>query len=196
MKGTEDQMFVTNFKIEYKLLTFGNVQELLRWLRNVWRVRKTPVANPGSRYRLTDIVWYKHQEKVFEEIASILKIETANTNTPGWFQLRTKAAKNVIQSMNEEDRKELEDEAERMLKEGFPQDIQRKSVADHETSWPSVAELVRECPTDVIIIHRIAEDKWYDRLSAGAKKNFREMGLVQLSICVYTGKTGNLNVDM
>jgi len=143
MKGTEDQMFITNFKIEYKLLTFGNVQELLQWLRNVWHVRKTPVANPGSRYHLTDIVWYKHQEKVFEEITSILNLETANTNTPGWFQLRTKAAKNIIQSMNEEDRKELEDEAERMLKEGFPQDIQRKSVADYGRGWPSLSENVR-----------------------------------------------------
>lgn len=45
-------------------------------------------------------------------------------------------------------------------------------------------------------IYRIAEDKWYSRLTASAKTNYREMGLVQLSICVYTGKTGNINIDM
>jgi hypothetical protein len=42
----------------------------------------------------------------------------------------------------------------------------------------------------------MAETKWYDRLSAGAQKQFNEMGLVQISIAVYTGKSGNLNVDM
>jgi hypothetical protein len=43
---------------------------------------------------------------------------------------------------------------------------------------------------------RIAEDKWYSRLTTSAKNNYLEMGLVQLSICVFTGKSGNLNVDM
>ena len=43
---------------------------------------------------------------------------------------------------------------------------------------------------------RIAEDKCYSWLTARARTNYKEMGLVQLSICVFTGKTGNINVDM
>jgi hypothetical protein len=89
-------------------------------------VRRTPVERPGCRYRLTDILWWTRQEKVFEEIASILDITTANTSTPGWFQLRMKASKQIILSMSDDERKVLEDEADRMEREGLPQDVQRR----------------------------------------------------------------------
>lgn len=108
------------------LPTYGAVQQLLKWLRNVWRVRRNTTAKPGSRYRLTDILWWTREEKVFEEIASILNLETANTRTPGWFQLRTKASKRILDSMSEDERNVLENEADRMRKEGLPPDVQRK----------------------------------------------------------------------
>jgi hypothetical protein len=98
----------------------------LKWLRNVWRVRRVSIAKPGSRYRLTDILWWTRPEIVFEEIASIMGIETANTSTPGWFQLRTKASKRYLDSMGEDERKTIEDEADRMQKEGLPLDVQRR----------------------------------------------------------------------
>lgn len=104
-------------------------------VRNVWRVRKTPVVRPGSRYCLTDILWWTQQEKVFKEIASILGLDTANTQTPGWFQLRTKASKTILNSMTEEDRNNLENEADRMQKEGLPQDVQRRSVNGYGQLW-------------------------------------------------------------
>jgi TRAP-type C4-dicarboxylate transport system substrate-binding protein len=72
---------------------------LLKWLRN--------------------ILWWTRQEEVFKEIALILH------KTPGWFQLRTKASKNILNKMTEEQRKILEDEAERMQKEGLPSDMQQ-----------------------------------------------------------------------
>jgi hypothetical protein len=65
---------------------------------------------------------------VFKEIASILNIESADTHTPGWFQLRTKASKNVINAMAEDERKDLEIAADRMQKDGMPPDIQRRYV--------------------------------------------------------------------
>ena len=56
----------------------------------------------------------------------MLNIENANTSTPGWFQLRTKASKDIILSMSDDERKAIEDEADRMAKEGLPQDVQRR----------------------------------------------------------------------
>ena len=58
----------------------------------------------------------------------MMNIEEANKSTPGWFMLRTKASKNIIESMTEEQRKELEDEADRLQREGFPQDVQQRYV--------------------------------------------------------------------
>jgi hypothetical protein len=95
-------------------------------LRNVWRVRRNRQMKPGSRYRLTDILWWTRQTDVFNEIANILNIDSADTNTPGWFQLRTKASKNILDKMTEDERKILEDDAQRMQKEGLPPDVQRK----------------------------------------------------------------------
>jgi hypothetical protein len=95
-------------------------------LRNVWRVKKKEVVNPGARYRLTDVVWWTRREDIFKEIASILKLDSANTNTPGWFQLRTKASKNILNAMTEDERDALEKEAERMQREGLPPDVQRE----------------------------------------------------------------------
>jgi hypothetical protein len=102
------------------------IQELTNWLRNVWRVRRKPVQDSGNRYRLTDLLWWTRQEDVFQEIAFILKLDTANTSTPGWFQLRTRASKNILDRMSVEQRNILEDEADRMKKDGLPPDVQRR----------------------------------------------------------------------
>jgi hypothetical protein len=97
----------------------------LKWLHNVWRTKNQPVMKPG-RYRPTEILWYTQQEAVWKEIASVLNVDSADTNTPGWFENRTKASKNIIAKMSAEEKKKLEDECERMWKEGLPIDIQRK----------------------------------------------------------------------
>lgn len=89
-------------------------------------MRKSSAPLAGYRYRLTDFLWWTRQEDVFKEIASLLNIETADTRTPGWFQLRTKASKNIIDGMSEDDKKKLENEADLMQKDGLPPEIQRK----------------------------------------------------------------------
>ena len=80
----------------------------------------------GSRYRLTDILWWTQRERVFEKIASILKLVSVDTTTPGWFQLRTHASKKILDAMSDEEREKFEDEAERMHKEGLPPSVQRR----------------------------------------------------------------------
>jgi hypothetical protein len=109
-----------------KILILLIDKNLINWLRNVWRVKKTPVGTPGCRYRLTDILWWTRQDEVFRKIASLLDIESATTSTPGWFQLRTKASKEIILSMSDDERKVLENEADRMEKEGLPEEVQRR----------------------------------------------------------------------
>jgi hypothetical protein len=53
-------------------------------------------------------------------------LDRADTHTPGWFTLRTKASKNIILAMTEDEKKVLEDESDLMEKEGLPQDVQRR----------------------------------------------------------------------
>jgi hypothetical protein len=89
-------------------------------------VKKKPIPAKGIRYRLTDILWWTRPEDVFKEIASILNMVSADTSTPGWFQLRTTATKKILDRMNDEEKKTLEDEADRIEKDGLPRDIQRK----------------------------------------------------------------------
>ena len=56
----------------------------------------------------------------------MMGLESADTNTPGWFTLRRTAEKKILDGMTEAERDNLRGEAERMAKEGVPKDIQRK----------------------------------------------------------------------
>jgi len=77
-----------------------------------------------SRYRLTDILWQTHQGDVLTEIAAMLNMESANTQTPGWFEMRMTALKNILNKMMEEEKSKLQEEADRMAKEGLLAEIQ------------------------------------------------------------------------
>ena len=48
--------------------------------------------------------------------------------TPGWFKYRTQALKNIIDAMSDDERKILEDGAERMWVKGLLVDVQKKCV--------------------------------------------------------------------
>jgi hypothetical protein len=52
--------------------------------------------------------------------------ENVNTNTPGWFQLRTVATKNILENMTVPRKLELVKQAEDLSERGLPDDIQRK----------------------------------------------------------------------
>jgi hypothetical protein len=80
----------------------------------------------GSRYRLTDVLWWTRQGEVFKEIALMMDLVSVDTNTPGWFQHRTRAARNLLDKMTEGERVKLRSEADRMSREGLPEEIQRK----------------------------------------------------------------------
>ena len=72
------------------------------------------------------MLWWTRRCEVFAEIALIIELETAYTNTPGWFQHCQTAAKNLLDKMTEAERAKLREEADKMAKEGLPEDIQQK----------------------------------------------------------------------
>jgi len=43
---------------------------------------------------------------------------------------------------------------------------------------------------------RLADDKWYARFTRTAQETYGEMGLLSISIVAYTGKSGQLVIDM
>lgn len=43
---------------------------------------------------------------------------------------------------------------------------------------------------------RIAEEKWYARFNKAAKQNYKEMGLLSISIVGFTLKNGQYAIDM
>lgn len=120
-------------------------------------MKKKPKQNTEGRYRLTDILWWTRQEDVFNEIAKILQLPSADTNTPGWFQLRTKASKNILNNMSQEEHEALEAEAARLQKEGLPQDVQRQYVSSISRSFQQLAEVPETMAEGILRLYIVAE---------------------------------------
>jgi len=79
-----------------------------------------------KQYRLGDILWWRYREDVMKEIGIIMGNDTVDTNTPGWFQHRTAAAKNILNRMTEAQKFELRKLGDGMSEKGMPEEIQRK----------------------------------------------------------------------
>jgi hypothetical protein len=94
-------------------------QKLTLWCSNNWRMGQG-VARKTNNFRpkRTEIVWRTRQEDVMDEIAKILNVEEATTQTPGWFTVRTAAIKNVIAKMTPEELRELDMQVEETAKIG------------------------------------------------------------------------------
>ena len=84
--------------------------------------KKIPLI-PGQKYRLGDILWWTRQKDLFAEIAAMMGLPSADSNTPGWFTLRRTAEKNILDGMTEEEKRILSGEAERMAREGLLKDM-------------------------------------------------------------------------
>jgi len=73
-----------------------------------------------------EVLWQTRQQDVFAEIARLLGILSADANTPGWFQKRMLAMKNILSMMSDEEAEQLERERERIGTQGYPDYIQRE----------------------------------------------------------------------
>jgi hypothetical protein len=50
--------------------------------------------------------------------------------------------------------------------------------------------------TIIFLYNRTAEEKWFTRFNENARENFNEMGLLSISIVVYTRKNGQVVIDL
>jgi hypothetical protein len=96
-------------------------------MQNTWRVPKAD-KDPGGilKVNVNEVLWRTKQELVFAEIASLLGIQSADSNTPGWLGKRMKALRNVHQRLNPEEKAALEMECQRIKREGHPEDLRRQ----------------------------------------------------------------------
>jgi hypothetical protein len=101
-------------------------QEFIQWVRNTWRVTKLNRDGQFKQYKLTELVWRKDRDQVFEEIAKLMDIDSADTTTEGWFQHRTKACKNILNGMTDAERNTLRQEAEDLAERGWSEDYRRR----------------------------------------------------------------------
>jgi hypothetical protein len=79
-----------------------------------------------KEYRLGDLLWWLRKDDVMAEISELMGNDSVNTNTPGWFQLRTVAAKNILGRMTEAEKKDLRKKGEEIAKKGMPEHLKRK----------------------------------------------------------------------
>ena len=79
-----------------------------------------------KQYRLGDILWWLQRDDVMKEIATLMGEGSIDTNTTGWFPLRTQASKNILDRMTDAEKAELRKKGEEMARNGKPKEIQRK----------------------------------------------------------------------
>jgi hypothetical protein len=108
-------------------------KEVVAWVRNTWRLPKpaTSVPKVQMKLKLTDVLWLTRREDALAEIATLLGVSEATTNTPGWFGVRTKALGNIIQRMSLEEKGALEKDRNRLCREGHPEERRRRFVQCH-----------------------------------------------------------------
>jgi len=70
------------------------------------------------KLKLTDVLWLTRREDALAEIATLLGVSEATTNTPGWFGVCTKALGNIIQQMSPEEKGALEKDWDQLCWEG------------------------------------------------------------------------------
>jgi hypothetical protein len=80
----------------------------------------------GKKHRLIEVLWYKKEDVVMKEVASLMGLPSADTHTPGWLGYRTQASKNVLNNMSVVDKNALQDQADEIVEKGLPEERQRK----------------------------------------------------------------------
>ena len=78
------------------------------------------------KVKATEVLWQTRQQDVFAKIARLLGVPSANANTPGWFNKRMQALKNILSTMSDEEAEELEREQNRIAAQGYPDYIKRE----------------------------------------------------------------------
>jgi predicted DNA-binding transcriptional regulator len=97
------------------------------WLTNNWRSNQGLARKSHSRIiRDVEVIWHMDSKRVLHEVATILKVDTVTTSTPGWFGYRTQATRQILEKMSKEELEEVEIVRKRMASEGNSKVHQRK----------------------------------------------------------------------
>ena len=81
-------------------------------------------SSPVKQYRLTDFLWWTQQQQVMKQVAILMDLDYADTNTPGWFNYRTAAAKIMLENMTEAEMAESQLKACEFAEKGFLVELQ------------------------------------------------------------------------
>ena len=63
---------------------------------------------------------------MLEEVANLMGIESADTNTEGWFNYRTAAAANILKNMTVAEKEDVKQFRKKLEEEGLPEELQRR----------------------------------------------------------------------
>ena len=102
-------------------------QELTNWCSNNWRMERG-IARKSNNFcpRRAEIIWQTRQKDVMEEIGRILEVAEVTTETPGWFQARTPAIKNLIEMMSVDELARLDEQVSIIAKKGYDEKQRRR----------------------------------------------------------------------
>ncbi|KAM6490263.1 hypothetical protein JOM56_014240 [Amanita muscaria] len=113
-------------------------KELASWLTNNWRVWKGIARKSnGFHVKRSNAIWMLYEDCVWDEIASLLGVEEANSSTLGWFGMRMRALQNIHRKMSEAEKAKVDEEVEKMSRKGYLDEVKRSH--DHIADLMSVA---------------------------------------------------------
>ena len=72
------------------------------------------------------MLWLTQKDKVNAEIATMLGVETADSSTEKWFDMRMKAVGSVLKKMSEEELAELDARRAAIAQHGYSDEQKRK----------------------------------------------------------------------
>ena len=81
------------------------------------------VARKSNNFcpKRTEVIWHTQRQDVMDEIANILGVEEATTETQGWFAAQTPAIKNIINKMTGEELTALDIKVEEIALHSYDQ---------------------------------------------------------------------------
>jgi hypothetical protein len=82
----------------------------------------------GLKVKRSEVVWNLYKEKVFQEIAKLLGVESATEKTEGWLSKRLPAIGNIIKRMTKQELAELEQKVQQIDQEGYDEKVKRRWV--------------------------------------------------------------------
>lgn len=83
-------------------------------------------SKPSIRVTAIEVVWQENREAVLDAMKEILGVTELDPSSPGYFQQRVRAAKQVLDRMTERERAQVHALVEKRKTEGNTPDVQRQ----------------------------------------------------------------------